>query len=213
MSARSRILGRIRAATLPEVAHPGRYVSRAPAPADWDRFAAALRAAGGEAWGPVPRAELPALLSARLAAQGPGRVVCEPAAANLLGPGPWEVTAPATAPAAFADVAVAVAKGSLGVAEDGAVALEAGLAPDRALLFLCERLVLLLDAERIVADLHAALERLGPAAAGRPHVTWVAGPSKTSDIEQTLVMGAHGPRALDVLGFREHAASGPLGAP
>ena len=213
MSARSRILGRIRAAALPEVAHPGRYVSPAAARADWDRFGAGLRAAGAEAWGPVARSELPALLRERLAPLGGGRVVCEPAAAELLGPGPWETAAPGTAPGAFADVAVAVALGSLGVAEDGAVALQASLAPDRALLFLCERLVLLVDAERIVSDLHAALERLGPAAAAPPHVTWISGPSKTSDIEQTLVVGAHGPRALDVLGFRERDRGGPPQAP
>lgn len=208
MSARAHILGRIHAAALPEVAHPGRYDSdRVAAPADWETFAAALRAAGAEPWGPVARPELAGLLGTRLAAVGGARVVCEAAAADLLGRNPWETAAPDAPPASFADVAVGVALGSLGVAEDGAVALEAGLAPHRALLFLCERLVLLVDAERIVSDLHAALDRLGPAAAGRPHVTWVAGPSKTSDIEQTLVVGAHGPRALDVLGFRGPADS------
>ena len=55
--------------------------------------------------------------------------------------------------------------------------------------------------EERVEDLHAAFAALPPDALAGHHLTWISGPSKTADIEQTLVLGAHGPRALAVLGF------------
>ena len=50
--------------------------------------------------------------------------------------------------------------------------------------------------EQLVGDLHSAYQQIDPAAAH--YGCFMAGPSKTADIEQALVIGAHGPRALDV---------------
>jgi L-lactate dehydrogenase complex protein LldG len=105
------------------------------------------------------------------------------------------------APATFSDVAVAVLFGSLAVAENGAVALSGAHARVRALPFLCERLVLLVEAGSVVPDMHAAVERLPDDATAHHHYTWISGPSKTADIEQALVLGAHGPRACTVVAF------------
>jgi L-lactate dehydrogenase complex protein LldG len=88
------------------------------------------------------------------------------------------------------------------VAENGAVAALGHDTPHRSLLFLAERLVLLLDASRIVADLHAGFRVLPAEALRAHHLTWIAGPSKSADIEQTLVQGAHGPRELAVFAYR-----------
>jgi L-lactate dehydrogenase complex protein LldG len=86
------------------------------------------------------------------------------------------------------------------VAESGAVAVTETDAPHRSLLFLAERVILLLDAAHLVGDLQTAVRALPASALEAHHLTWIAGPSKSADIEQTLVHGAHGPRALAVVG-------------
>ena len=97
----------------------------------------------------------------------------------------------------LAGLDVLVCPGELGVAENGAVWLgESGMGP-RAAPFLTQHLVLVLDRSVIVPDMHAAYDNLDVAREG--YGVFVAGPSKTADIEQTLVIGAHGPRSLTVL--------------
>ena len=97
----------------------------------------------------------------------------------------------------LAGLDVLVCPGELGVAENGAVWLgESGMGP-RAAPFLTQHLVLVLDRSAIVPDMHAAYDNLDVAREG--YGVFVAGPSKTADIEQTLVIGAHGPRSLTVL--------------
>jgi L-lactate dehydrogenase complex protein LldG len=180
-------------------------------PATAAAFAAQLAAAAGEAHGPVARADLARAVDALASAWAAGgRVVAEPSAAALLDGARFEIAPADATPQSFADVAVAIARGTAGVAENGAVAVLGRDAPHRSLLFLAERVILLLDAAAIVGDLHAGLRALPADALARHHLTWIAGPSKTADIEQALVLGAHGPRALAV--FLHHAAPGPTEA-
>ena len=109
----------------------------------------------------------------------------------------FEQVNPGTDVHTMARLDVLVCPGELGVAENGAVWLsESGMGP-RAAPFLTQHLVLVLDRSVIVADMHAAYDRLDVAREG--YGLFVAGPSKTADIEQALVIGAHGPRSLTVL--------------
>jgi L-lactate dehydrogenase complex protein LldG len=100
-------------------------------------------------------------------------------------------------PHALASVDVAVIRGEFGVAENGGVWVRgAALGPRRALLFVCQHLVLVVDPGVVVNTLHEAYARLrfdGPGFG-----CFVSGPSKTADIEQALVIGAHGARSATV---------------
>jgi L-lactate dehydrogenase complex protein LldG len=201
VSERDAILARVRSAVERRAPHPGAYAPP-PGPRDWETFASALRAVGGEPLGPLARAALGFELSRLCRSWAPGgRVVAAGPALAALGPGPWQPARDDAAPATFADVAVAVLFGSFAVAENGAVAVHGAHARVRALPFLCERLVLLVEAASVVADMHAAIDRLPGDATAHHHYTWISGPSKTADIEQALVLGAHGPRACTVIGL------------
>ena len=91
---------------------------------------------------------------------------------------------------------VAIFEGQLGVAESAAVWLtekELGL---RVAGFITQHVVLCLDHRKIVWNMHQAYRQLQIDETG--YGLWMAGPSKTGDIEQSLVLGAQGPRSLTV---------------
>jgi len=203
LSERDDILARVRRGALRRAAHPGPHP--APAlPGGWEVFAAMLARVGGEAHGPFAPHTLGAALAAlvRLRAGG-GRCVAEPSAAELAGRGPFEIARTPAAPHGFADVSVAIVRGHSAAADCAAVVLLERDAPNRALPFLCQRLVLLLPVAALHPDLHSAWAALPESATRGHHVTWISGPSKTADIEQTLVYGAHGPLGLDVVGIAD----------
>jgi L-lactate dehydrogenase complex protein LldG len=96
---------------------------------------------------------------------------------------------------------VLVCESSLGVAENGAVWIATSDSVLRAALFLATRVVIVVAEDQIVDDLHAAYERLDVRA--HSFGAFIAGPSKTADIEQSLVIGAHGPKELTIVLVRE----------
>ena len=91
---------------------------------------------------------------------------------------------------------LAVIDGKIGVAENGAVWIEQDV-KQRAIYFIAEKLVILLNKNKIVNNMHEAYKLIDTGEYG--FGTFISGPSKTADIEQALVMGAHGARDVTVV--------------
>jgi L-lactate dehydrogenase complex protein LldG len=82
------------------------------------------------------------------------------------------------------------------VAENGSIWVTDRAVRHRALFFIVQHLALVIPAHSIVHNMHQAYDRLE--LGGAEFGVFIAGPSKTADIEQSLVIGAHGPRSLTV---------------
>jgi L-lactate dehydrogenase complex protein LldG len=89
-----------------------------------------------------------------------------------------------------------VLKGRIAVAENGAIWLSDKDIVNRSLPFICEHLIIVIDEASIVETMHQAYEKITIDEEG--YGVFIAGPSKTADIEQSLVVGAHGPLSLQV---------------
>ena len=92
-------------------------------------------------------------------------------------------------------VDVAILKGMIGVAENAAIWLPENEMLHRALPFITQHLILILDKKNLVWNMHEAYKKILPESYG----VFISGPSKTADIEQSLVIGAHGARSLTVI--------------
>ncbi|WP_276499498.1 LutC/YkgG family protein [Pontibacter litorisediminis] len=99
-------------------------------------------------------------------------------------------------PHSLADVDLAVLPARLGVAENSALWVTDEDLPWRVLPFICQHLALVLPQQHIVPLLQQAYRVIAAQAYG--FGTFIAGPSKTADIEQSLVLGAHGARTLTI---------------
>jgi L-lactate dehydrogenase complex protein LldG len=95
------------------------------------------------------------------------------------------------------NVGLTIIRGEFGVAENAAVWVNAGTLRHRGLLFLSENLVLVIDGKDIVRDMEEAYARID--FSGVAWGCFISGPSKTADIEQCLVVGAHGAKSLIVV--------------
>ncbi len=187
MSARDEVLGRVRAAlgaaaTVPEVPRAYRHAAGAATSDVVGLFCERV----ADYLATVTRVTRDELEQA-LADACTGRVI---SAAD---------DSPDIAPAELERYDAALTGCALAIAETGTIVLDGG--PEsgrRALTLVPDHHLCVVRADQIVASVPDAIAALGPAArVGRP-ITFVSGPSATSDIELERVEGVHGPRKLDV---------------
>ncbi|MEU8761316.1 LUD domain-containing protein [Streptomyces sp. NPDC048659] len=210
MSGRERVLGRVRRALagLPEDSVPyeeavGRGYLRRHGELDPARTAELLAANLADYRALVHRCSadaLPALIAGLLAARG-ARTVLVP---DGLDPG-WLAASGArrvadraeSTPAELDRVDSVVTGCALAIAETGTLVLDgsAGQGRRRVTLVPDHHVCVVRVPDQVVASVPLALERLDPV---RP-LTWISGPSATSDIELDRVEGVHGPRTLEVV--------------
>ena len=92
---------------------------------------------------------------------------------------------------------VGIVQGTVGVAENACVWIPQTMR-EKAVCFISEYLVIVLDRQNIVDNMHQAYSRIKMDPAYN-FGTFISGPSKTADIEQALVMGAQAARGVTVL--------------
>lgn len=93
-------------------------------------------------------------------------------------------------------VDLAIVRARLGVAENGALWITEQELQVRVLPFIAQHLAVVLRADTIVPTMHHAYNKIGDQHTG--FGVFIAGPSKTADIEQSLVLGAHGAKSLTI---------------
>ncbi len=97
----------------------------------------------------------------------------------------------------FSDTEVVVIEGKYGVAENAAIWFTETELKNRALPFITQNLIVVLKTKDIVPLMHHAYEKIENTEDG--FSIFISGPSKTADIEQSLVIGAHGSRSHHIL--------------
>src|SRR5215212_1875834 len=108
----------------------------------------------------------------------------------------YELISDTVDPHTYHDIELALIKAHFSVAENGAVWLTEEVMGQRIIPYICQHLAVIVKAESIVPTLHEAYEKIGVGNYG--FGGFIGGPSKTADIEQALVLGAHGPLSMTV---------------
>ena len=99
-------------------------------------------------------------------------------------------------PHTLQNVELAIIKAHFGVAENSGLWVTDDILGQRVTPFIAQYLAIVVNKSDILANMHQAYEWIGNQEYG--FGTFIAGPSKTADIEQSLVLGAHGARGLIV---------------
>ena len=99
-------------------------------------------------------------------------------------------------PQSLNGVDLAIIEGTVGVAENGCIWIPQNV-KEKVLYFISEHLIILLNKHSIVNNMHEAYQTITFNDYG--FGVFISGPSKTADIEQALVIGAHGAKGLTVI--------------
>lgn len=196
MSAREEILGRVRAALAGVEA--GYDVPAAPRIADVPDVVAHFAERVADYRAVVERCAEPDLAARVAAALPAGARVVVPDGLSVEVPGGVLDRGFTAAELDTFDAVVTEAR--VGIAETGTIVLDHGPGQGRRAISLVPDLhVCIVRTDQVVPDVPDALPLLAPGTNdGRP-LTWISGPSATSDIELDRVEGVHGPRTLHVL--------------
>jgi L-lactate dehydrogenase complex protein LldG len=96
----------------------------------------------------------------------------------------------------LANLDYAFINGQYAITENGAIWVSDKNLYNRLIPFICKHLVIVIEEAQILADMHQAYAAINIREDG--YGVFIAGPSKTADIEQSLVIGAHGPLSMKV---------------
>jgi L-lactate dehydrogenase complex protein LldG len=188
MSSRENILGAIQKNQPPLIPIPEVNVSVGSYGDPKEKFSSVLTGIGGSVINVTSLAEVSAFVKTTFQ-RGKRVVSCIPGLdvdQSAISPDPHQLE----------NVELAIIKGEFGVAENGAIWITDDVMGDRALPLISQHLAIVVNKTDIVQTLHEAYSRIG--LAGYNLGMFIAGPSKTADIEQSLVLGAHGARSLTV---------------
>ena len=100
--------------------------------------------------------------------------------------------------ALLADIELGAVSAEWGVAETGSLGIQARPGKGRLLAVLPPKILIFIRADKIVSNLTQILENHDPSEDGSI-LTLLTGPSRTADIEKTLVIGVHGPKEVHVI--------------
>lgn len=192
MTSRDKILANVRRRKLEPAAAPDLAQTWITYPDKRKQFAEALQFVGGKCVFVERRDQISEVLTQHPAFAAAKKTVSHVAEV----PGNLDLNAVAD-PHELEDVDFAILPGTFGVAENGAVWIADRGLRHRAIYFIVQHLVLVIDANELVNNMYEAYQRLQIGEAG--FGAFLSGPSKTADIEQSLVIGAHGPRSMTLI--------------
>ncbi|MBV1921238.1 MAG: LUD domain-containing protein [Pseudomonadales bacterium] len=112
----------------------------------------------------------------------------------------WSETLTLSTPPATGEQAVGLSYATTAIAETGSLVLCASKQNPTTVNFLTDHHIIILREQDIVPNIESMWEKLSLSAECMPRaVNIITGPSRTADIEQTIQLGAHGPRSLHLL--------------
>lgn len=202
-------LGHVATADAPDIMQRMSGHARGPQPrwgeADRERFLAKLAKVAGTHAAVASHAEIANAIADYFTTHHLPQRLCvapHPLLAGIVWPEGWQVESRHTR----GDDRIGLAAAFCGIAETGSLMLLSGPESPTTLNFLPDDFLCLLPANRIVPRLEDAWALLRAERGVMPRATnIITGPSRTADVEQTIQLGAHGPRRLHVL-LNESAA-------
>ncbi|WP_179413497.1 LutC/YkgG family protein [Mucilaginibacter sp. E4BP6] len=156
-----------------------------------EKFIAALTAIGGHVIEVKDYAAIKAFIAENF--QQPSRKITT---ISQLGDIAEYIEDDSLAPHSLENVDYTIIGSDLAVAENGAIWITEDKIHTRVLPFISQHLAVTVKRKDIVPTMHYAYNKIASTDYG--FATFIAGPSKTADIEQSLVLGAHGARSMTV---------------